>query len=391
MSQCCPVCESRQTDAFFELTNVPVSDGYLPRSRAEALSSPVGDIHLQFCRTCGHVWNRLFDPAKLQFDEHYDISLFHSQSYRQFVDSLVKRLVDTYDLRDSTALEIACGKGDFLDALVRGGMARGIGFDPTFVESSLSAEQRERIEVRREYYTAAHGAMDAHLICCRSALQYFTKPREFVQMIRSAIGDRATTVVYMEVPDSQEVFRDNAVWNLVYEHGCFYCASSLSTLMQKSGFDVRRVASCFGGQNLGIDATPASSTVGKAPDLRDEVEQLALRVAKFAGVYEERLSHWRAKIEQYRAQGKRAVLWGAGARAISFCCALDVTGVIEQVVDINPKRQGRFLPKTGQEVIAPKALKGLQPQVVVATNPTFAAEIESQARQLVPDAIFEVL
>jgi len=52
------------------------------------------------------------------------------------------------------------------------------------------------------------------------------------------------------------------------------------------------------------------------------------------------------------------------------------------VVDVNPRRQGHFMPVTGQPIVAPTALPAIDPQVIVITNELYRDEITRQARAL---------
>jgi hypothetical protein len=55
---------------------------------------------------------------------------------------------------------------------------------------------------------------------------------------------------------------------------------------------------------------------------------------------------------------------------------------IEHVVDINPRKAGRFLPGTGQEVILPEGLPERRPDVVVIMNPEYAPEIRTMVESM---------
>jgi hypothetical protein len=52
------------------------------------------------------------------------------------------------------------------------------------------------------------------------------------------------------------------------------------------------------------------------------------------------------------------------------------------VVDINPERQGQYLPATGQVVVSPQHLAEYRPDTLIITNPTYTNEIERQVQQL---------
>jgi hypothetical protein len=55
---------------------------------------------------------------------------------------------------------------------------------------------------------------------------------------------------------------------------------------------------------------------------------------------------------------------------------------LEYVIDVNPGRQGRFLPRTAREIVAPERLVAQAVDVLLVSNPTYAAEIETSAREL---------
>lgn len=374
----CPVCTSGRTRAFFEQRNVPVREGYLSPTRHAAIDCELGDIILRFCEECTHVWNDAFDPDKLKFDPEYDVSMFHSASYRTYINQAIDRLKKRYGLESKVALEIACGKGDFLRALTTKGFAEAIGFDPTFIESNLSEQDRRQITAYRAFYDESWRSLKVDLVACRSALQYFREPRAFLQSIRRTLDEQPGAVLYFEVPNGDETFARQIVWNIAYEHGCFYSAASLSRLFAECRFQVLDVMSALGGSQLEIEAkisreavsTPQADTAaGKSIDA-------------FAATREARVREWSRRLQREAASGKRVALWGAAARAISFLCAIDDPSSIWAAVDINPARQGRFLPKTGIEVISPERLKAEGTDLVIATNPNFATEIEAQVRSM---------
>jgi hypothetical protein len=45
------------------------------------------------------------------------------------------------------------------------------------------------------------------------------------------------------------------------------------------------------------------------------------------------------------------------------------------VVDVNPRKQGTFIAGTGHPVVAPEALRAIQPDVVVVMNDIYRQEI----------------
>ncbi len=374
----CRVCGAPPPATFFRLEGVPVQDGLLWPSKAEAAAAPTGDIALEFCGRCGYIGNRAFDPELLQYHPGYDISLHHSPLYREFIDGLVERLVRDHDLHGKAIIEIGSGKGDFLRALCAEGGNRGVGFDPTSTAPEASSGP---VRLLREFYSERFASEDVDLLCCRHVLNSIEDLRGFVGMVRRALGKRTRSLVYFEVPDGAVIFRRRVVWNVVYEHCSYFTVPSLSRLFTESGFEVRSVAPCFRDEYLGIEASP-SERPASAPPESAEVEALARDVASFGELYRQKVARWRDWLAELRRAGRTAVLWGSGARAVSFFSALRPGEEVPFLVDINPKRQGLHMPRTAQRVDAPEALAAEPPDEVLITNPAFEAEIRSQAAGL---------
>jgi hypothetical protein len=69
------------------------------------------------------------------------------------------------------------------------------------------------------------------------------------------------------------------------------------------------------------------------------------------------------------------VLWGAGSKAVGFLSAIELDDAITAVVDVNPFKQGTFLPGSAHEIISPQKLLEISPDLVVVMNPAYAGEI----------------
>ena len=115
---------------------------------------------------------------------------------------------------------------------------------------------------------------------------------------------------------------------------------------------------------------------------------MANAVAVFEREARRLLDQWRSRLDAVRRSGKKSVAWGAGGRAITFLSVFELSDdQVAYVVDINPNRQGLYLPKTGQRVVSPDFLRKERPDVVLITNSTFEKEIRAQigALGLSPD------
>ena len=176
----CTGCGAVGPEVFFEVPQVPVNVGALARSVIEAREARCGAICLTACDACGLIQNRLFDVALVDFKPGYEVSLFHSPVFRQYIRGVAARLISRYDLRRKDILEIGCGRGDFLRLICRAGENRGIGVDPTL--SAAVAEDLGVGSVRfiPGYFPPEHGGQIGDFVCCLSVFEDIPQPLVFL-------------------------------------------------------------------------------------------------------------------------------------------------------------------------------------------------------------------
>ncbi len=90
----CPRCESENVDSFCEISAIPVDVGKSEQSEEAARNANRGDIQLCYCSGCGLVYNAKFDPTKIGFEPGYEVALHHSETFRNFIETLASRLLD---------------------------------------------------------------------------------------------------------------------------------------------------------------------------------------------------------------------------------------------------------------------------------------------------------
>jgi hypothetical protein len=74
---------------------------------------------------------------------------------------------------------------------------------------------------------------------------------------------------------------------------------------------------------------------------------------------------------------------------VAFLTTLGIRDEVQHVVDINPFRQGMYMPGTGQRIVAPESLREHRPDVVIVMNPIYEAEIRQDLDRmgLAPDLL----
>jgi SAM-dependent methyltransferase len=369
---------------------MPTQTSTLLPDQAAALAAPRGDIRLAFCCHCGYISNQHYDVSKLDHNDS-DVSLEHSPIFKEFSETLCRDMIEKYDLRGKDIVDIGCGDGDFLKRICAMGNNRGVGIDPGYNLGAPEAALADQVKFIKDYYSEQYAGLPADIVLCRHVLMDIENPKGFLQTVRKVLDTNRKALLYFEVPNARYSFGDRVVWNIIYEHGSWFTPESLSYLFQECGFEVLEVAGCWNGEYIGItaraidlDQAVPNADTNAIREFQDFLTGLELEFAEI-------VSNWQAKIDVVKDQDKKVVVWGSGARGITFLNTYDLQQVVDYVVDINPKRQNMYIPGSGHEVKSLESLTGFQPDLVVIVNPTYAKEIKQQAKELGLNCEFWVL
>lgn len=366
----CPVCESGRLTQFLRRSQVPVHQNLVVATREAARSVMRGELDLMVCEDCGFVSNRAFDLSRLAYGEDYDNTQSCSAYFDAYLDGLVKDMVERQGVRNSAIVEVGCGKGQFLRKLVSfpGANNKGFGFDPSYV--GPDTDLGGKLAFRRCYYDGACADVAADVVVCRHVIEHVPQPMTLLRSVRAALAHSPNARVFFETPCVEWILRNRVVWDFFYEHCSLFTAASLSLAFQRAGFAVERVEHIFGGQYLWLEARITDATLPMAQN-RPETAVLA----KAYGAEEETLlQKWLDRLLALKAAGKVA-LWGAGAKGATFANLVDPDcTLIDCVVDLNPNKQGRYIPGTGHPIVAPATLPQRGVVSAVLMNPNYREE-----------------
>jgi SAM-dependent methyltransferase len=382
----CHACGADGVETFYEVLGVPAHSVLLMRTRREALDYPTGDIVLGVCRCCGFIANVCFDPALHEYSERYEETQGFSPTFNAFHLRLADRLIERYDLHDKDIVEIGCGKGEFLALLCERGGNRGLGIDPSYVAERAPEGTGSRVRFINEFYSERHASEPADLVCCKMTLEHISDVAAFVGRIGRSLARATDTVVFFQVPDAGRILRETAFWDVYYEHCSYFTGGSLARLFRASGFAIRHVETEYDEQYLTLEARPGSDDAHARLPAEDDAETVVTAAERYGEQSRRVLADWKRRLAELAAENRRVVIWGGGSKGVAFLTTLGLGDEIDCAVDINPYKQGFFMPGTGHEVVAPSALRERRPDVVIIMNPIYRDEVARGLAALDVDA-----
>lgn len=349
----CNACGSSNLSLHYEQKGLPIIANRVYQNLDEARAVPTLDISLYFCHSCGFVFNSLFDETKVRYDGQYDNNQTQSPVFQQHLEQ-VADLLESKGFKKNKVVEIGCGKGDFLKLLRHRGFDVK-GFDPAFEGSDEN--------IVKDYYSNKYAAdVDAGLIILRHVLEHIDHPVAFLKSIAEANDYKGS--FYIEVPEFDWSIANMAFWDISIEHCNYFTRNFWPSIF--SAFDCELV---FDGQYLYVIAELESlkKVQGDASLKRENLEPPDL------GKMIKRISDYRDFIKERAG----ILVWGAG-RGTNFVNLVDPNReFIPAVVDINIKKHGKFIGKSGHQVIGPHDLGKYMVKDVLIINGIYKDEIKA--------------
>jgi SAM-dependent methyltransferase len=376
----CPVCDSPGMKVFFRREDVPVEDMAFWPTRQQAIECAKGNIELAYCGECECITNLGIGQDPVGYDTYYENSLHFSPSFQRYAKALAADLIERYRLRNKTIVEIGCGKGEFLAMVCELGKNRGIGFDPSYANGRGNSAAGQGIKYIQAYYSDSADGGAADFICCRHVLEHIRDARGFLAMVRRNSA-RSDAPVFFEVPNARYMLEQAGVWDIIYPHVFYFLSTTLYRLFTSCGFRVLALREGFEGQYLLIEASPSGEGLSGAAPL-NECPSWASFIPPFEQRYKERVDRLSRTFARFRAARQQAAVWGAGAKAVAFLNKFKVDAPVDYVIDVNPYKEGKFLPGTGQQVVSPEFLTKLRPDCIIIMNPNYQNEITKQVKEL---------
>lgn len=342
----------RIMNLLYKQIQLPIFQNRMYESVIQAKNCPKGNIELVEDLTTGLVYNAEFRPELMNYDSSYQNEQGVSPLFLEHLKKVAEIIIKF--LGRNSLVEVGCGKGLFLENLLQNG-CDVTGFDPTY--------EGNNEKILKKYFLPGVG-IEARGLILRHVLEHVQNPYDFLQLLKNANGGGGK--IYIEVPCFEWICEHDTWFDIFYEHVNYFRISDFHRMFGS----VEISGHLFGGQYLFI--------VADLSTLRKPVINQLDRV-QFPKEFGKSLT------EKIKFSSNKVTIWGGASKGVIFAVLCQKAGLrVEMVIDINPGKQGKYLPASGLLVQSPEVvLKNLpQGSTILVMNSNYLEEIKFMSNNL---------
>lgn len=336
-----------RTRLLYSQDQLPVFQNRMYDTAEEAKKCPKGDIQLVENLQTGLVYNQAFRPEFVEYDNSYQNEQAVSPLFCEHLE-LVAEIIERCMGRHAM-VEVGCGKAFFLEMLLDRKIDI-IGFDPTYEGNNPL--------VLKSYFDPAAG-IKANGLVLRHVLEHIQNPFNFLLQLKQANGGRGK--IYIEVPCFDWICKHRAWFDIYYEHVNYFRLNDFHRMFGS----IIESGHLFGDQYLYVVADLESLRIPQK-NPKDSIDFPADFTLKILN----------------QEKSEKAVIWGGASKGVVFALLKErVSQPIDIVIDINPAKQGKYLPATGLLVQAPLEVLPLLAMgtTIYVMNSNYMDEIKSMS------------
>ena len=385
----CRHCGSALDLTFIDLGSAPPSNAYLT---TESLREPESwfPLRVLVCTDCWLVQVEDYAGAHDFFSSDYAYFSSYSTTWLEHAAKYVDEMATRFDLGSAShVVEVAANDGYLLQYVA----ARGIpclGVEPTLNTAAVARSKgleivEEFFGVRVARYLVARGKR-ADLAVANNVLAHVPDVNDFVAGFTALLAPEG--VATFEFPHLLRLVAERQFDTIYHEHYSYLSLSSVIGIFLRNGlqvFDVHELPTHGGSLRVfaqRLDSGKNAIEPAVAGLLEREVAAGMTTRAFYAG-FQAKADRVKddlvAFLIESKNAGKSVVGYGAAAKGNTLINYAGIrTDLLECVVDLNPAKQGKFLPGSRIPVVDETTIRKLKPDYVLILPWNLRQEVTTQ-------------
>ena len=382
----CRFCGASLRHVFADLGMSPLANSYLRPDQADRME-PFYPLRAFVCEDCFLVQLEAFETPHAIFSDYAYFSSY-STTWLEHARRYVDRMVERFGLgQGSQVVEIASNDGYLLQYFHERGIPV-LGIEPAANVAKVAVEKG--IPTLVEFFgvqTAGTliGQRQADLLLGNNVLAHVPDLNDFVAGMKVAL--KPGGLITMEFPHLQRLVDDNQFDTIYHEHFSYFSFRTVRQVFHRHGlrlFDIEELPTHGGSLRVyGCYADDDREETAAARDLLAREERLGYGDLAFYERYADRVRRSKRDILRFlsglKDEGLTIVGYGAPAKGNTL---LNYCGIgrdfLDFTVDLNPHKQGHYLPGSHIPIRAPEAIREARPDVVLILPWNLKDEITEQ-------------
>ena len=389
----CRGCKSVISRTFIDLGDSPIANNLLLPSQLD-YEETYYPLHVLVCDSCGLVQLPNISSREELFSDDYTYHSSYSESWlvhsEKYATDMTKKLNLTVD---DLVVEIASNDG-YLLQYFRNSEIQVLGIEPAAEVANVALQER-KIPTIIEFFgkQTALNFLETYakprLMIANNVLAHVPDIHDFIAGFAVLLRDDG--VVTFEFPHLLNLIKLNQFDTIYHEHYSYLSLTSLEPIFEKHGLktvSVDKLETHGGSLRLTLVKNDSYSEVKNEVNetLEDEKKYDPLNfevVARFQEHTEQVRDDLLKTLRDAQKQGLKVAAYGAAAKGNTLLNdAMINTDLISYVVDLNPNKQGKFLPGSHIPVVSELALREKKPDVLLVLPWNLANEIKIQLNWL---------
>jgi SAM-dependent methyltransferase len=394
----CRLCGQLLPAPLLKLPDTPLANEFFKKP----LPQETFPLQLTSCSSCNHYQlNHSVDAERL-FKEYIFVtgtSPVNVKYFQKYARDCVKR----FNLKPGDfVLEIASNDGTLLKEFQELGMSV-LGVDPATAISHKASQ--EGITTLPEFFTEelateiAKQRGKAKLICANNVLAHTDSVVDIIKGIKHLLADDGVFV--FENSYFKDMYEKNMPDLIYHEHMSHFLVYPLLTLFQAQEmcfFDVIGTTP-HGGSIRGFVSTKPRE-VNHVNEFIAEERKLGLitggdkniKMNDWAKKIKELKQELKAKIEEYKSEGKKIAAFGAPAKFTTLSYLLDLDPKdISYIVDDNELKQGCYSPGKHIPIVSSAKLNNDKVDIIIISAWNFYSSIIENNNKYLNDGGFFII
>ena len=371
----CRSCGARLRRTFLDLGRTPLANALVPEGDRDQpeIHYP---LHVYVCDECLLVQVADFVTPEKIFSDYLYFSSYSSswvEHSRLYVEAITKRLAldsqsfvvevasnDGYLLRNFVAAEIPVlgvePAANVAAVAIQAGVPTTVAFFGKEIASGIASERGR-----------------ADLIIANNVLAHVPDLNDFIAGIAALL--KPSGVATIEFPHLLNLIKETQFDTIYHEHFSYFSVLALDNILRHHGLvviDVEKLSTHGGSLRLFVSHidTPRWPASPRIAALRaEEVEAGLDKVEAYDG-FADRVLNVKFDLLEFlidaRRSGKKVVAFGAAAKGntlLNYCGIR--SDLVCAVADPNPHKQGKSLPGSDIQVVAPVAIADMKPDFLL--------------------------